>query len=158
MGGGGACIEGHTNACVWWGRLGIDSACGQLKIMFSVPVRAREYALARQVRLSRPASARSHPPHRRARSDVTDRLLSLLPLTTTRPVSVSHLYLLQIAVGSVSSSPSGHHAVQLRTDSEHRRTEPHHVRKCRSLGTPPRLTFQARLLHNPEDVNTGRYV
>ena len=25
-------------------------------------------------------------------------------------------------------------------------------------GTPPRLTFQARLLHNQEDVNTNRYV
>ena len=31
-------------------------------------------------------------------------------------------------------------------------------RKYRSLGTPPRLTFQARLLHNQEDVNTDRYV
>ena len=28
----------------------------------------------------------------------------------------------------------------------------------RSLGTPPRLTFQARLLLNQEDVNTDRYV
>ena len=26
-------------------------------------------------------------------------------------------------------------------------------RTCQSLGTPPRLTFQARLLHNQEDVN-----
>ena len=31
-------------------------------------------------------------------------------------------------------------------------------RKYRSLGTPPRLTFQARLLHNQENVNTDRYV
>ena len=31
-------------------------------------------------------------------------------------------------------------------------------RKYRSLGTPPRLTFQARLLINQEDVNTDRYV
>ena len=31
-------------------------------------------------------------------------------------------------------------------------------RKYRSLGTPPRLTFQARLLRNQEDVNTDRYV
>ena len=31
-------------------------------------------------------------------------------------------------------------------------------RKYWSLGTPPRLTFQARLLHNQEDVNTDRYV
>ena len=29
-------------------------------------------------------------------------------------------------------------------------------RKYQSLGTPPRLTFQARLLHNQEDVNTDR--
>ena len=27
-----------------------------------------------------------------------------------------------------------------------------------SLGTPPRLTFQAPLLHSQEDVNTDRYV
>ena len=31
-------------------------------------------------------------------------------------------------------------------------------REHRSLGTPPRLTFQTRLLHNQEDVNTDRYV
>ena len=31
-------------------------------------------------------------------------------------------------------------------------------RKYRSLGTSPRLTFQARLLHHQEDVNTDRYV
>ena len=31
-------------------------------------------------------------------------------------------------------------------------------RKYRSLGTPPRLTFQARLLHNQVDVNTDRHV
>ena len=31
-------------------------------------------------------------------------------------------------------------------------------RKYRSLGTTPRLSFQARLLHNQEDVNTDRYV
>ena len=31
-------------------------------------------------------------------------------------------------------------------------------RKYPSLGTPLRLTFQARLLHNQEDVNTDRYV
>ena len=30
--------------------------------------------------------------------------------------------------------------------------------KYRSFGTPPRLTFQARLLHNQEDVNTDLYV
>ena len=34
----------------------------------------------------------------------------------------------------------------------------HQYRKYRSLGTPPRLTFQARLLHNQEDVNTERNV
>ena len=34
----------------------------------------------------------------------------------------------------------------------------YNYRKYRSLGTPPRLTFQARLLHNQEDVNTDRYV
>ena len=34
----------------------------------------------------------------------------------------------------------------------------HTYRKYRSLGTSPRLTFQARLLHNQEDVNTDRYV
>ena len=31
-------------------------------------------------------------------------------------------------------------------------------RKYRSLGTPRRLTFQTRLLHNQEGVNTDRYV
>ena len=31
-------------------------------------------------------------------------------------------------------------------------------RKYRSLGTPPRLIFQARVLHNQEDVTTDRYV
>ena len=31
-------------------------------------------------------------------------------------------------------------------------------RDYRRLGTPPGLTFQARLLHNQEDVNTDRYV
>ena len=31
-------------------------------------------------------------------------------------------------------------------------------RKYRSFGTLPGLTFQARLLHNQEDVNTDRYV
>ena len=31
-------------------------------------------------------------------------------------------------------------------------------RKYQSLGTPPRPTFQDRLLHNQEDVNTDRYV
>ena len=31
-------------------------------------------------------------------------------------------------------------------------------RKYRSLGTPPRPTFQARLLRSQEDVNTDRYV
>ena len=33
-----------------------------------------------------------------------------------------------------------------------------YYRKYRSLGTPPRLTFQVRLLHNQEDVNTELYV
>ena len=34
----------------------------------------------------------------------------------------------------------------------------YYYRKYRSLGPPPRLTFQARLLHNQEDVNTDRCV
>ena len=40
----------------------VNSACGQLNrenIFFPVPVRAREFGLARRVRPSRPASARS---------------------------------------------------------------------------------------------------
>ena len=52
---------------------------------------------------------------------------------------------------SVTKSPKG-------KESREGRRKVRKYRKYRSLGTTPRLTFQARLLHNQEDVNTDRYV